>query len=136
MQLAAKQASSLCSLYQMSFSLNYPPRRKSKRCPTTFSTANEPRYRSSKSYATGQFARRETDNNSHHDEQSMTSITDFSKNSRFFSTCKMTYCWKSKNLSQHSLTSKNSGRNGTRLQSKTSLNRSKSAHLHQHRHPC
>ena len=34
-----------------------------------------------KSYAIGQFALQETDNNSHHDEQSMTSTTDFSKNS-------------------------------------------------------
>ncbi len=73
-------------------------RRNSKRCLTTFSLENKPLYLSSNGCALGQSALREMVNNSHHGEPSMTSITDFSKNLEFFLTCKMTFCWKSRNL--------------------------------------
>ena len=98
----------------------------------TFSTANTPPYRSSNGCATGQSARQEKANNSHHDAQSTTFITDCSKNLDIYLTCKTTNSWNWKKLWTHFVNSMNTGRI-TRYNKPASLNRSKTVHRHRYR---
>ena len=102
------------------------------RCIATFSTANTPPYRISNGCATGKSARQEKANNSHHDAQSTTFITDCSKNLDIYLTCKTTNSRNWKKLWTHFVNSMNTGRI-TRYNKPTSLNRSKTVHRHRYR---